>query len=170
MKKAYAIVGIVILVFILAPAGICSSFQADEKEASEKLIKTARLLEQKPLDKDTKELRAWAIKWLIVTDKVSVGVCSLMLGVEKKYKYSSDLFTQYTIGMAAYKLSNPDKAQDEDAAQLAGIESAITSYEAIVAEQPKAKNAFMDDLLAKRGQGALAVYVKENNCKNKDKN
>jgi hypothetical protein len=50
-------------------------------------------------------------------------------------------------------------------AQQAGIESALTSYEAMVAEQPKAKNAFMDDLLAKRGQGALAAYVKENNCK-----
>jgi hypothetical protein len=165
MKKAYAVTGAVILVCLLTSAAIGSSFQADEKEAPEKLIKTARLLEQKPLDKDAKELRAWAIKWLIVTDKVSVSVCSLMLGVEKKYKYSGDLFTQYTIGMAAYKLSNPDKAQDEDGVQLAGVESAITSYEAIIAEQPKAKNAFMDDLLAKRGQGSLAAYVKENNCK-----
>jgi len=169
MRRAYAIVAIVILVFTLGPAAIGSSFQSDEREASEKLIKTARFLEQKPLDKETKELRAWAIKWLIVTDKVSVSVCSLMLGVEKKYKYSSDLFTQYTIGMAAYKLSNPDKAQDEDATQLAGVESAITSYEAIVAEQSKARNAFMDDLLAKRSQGTLADYVKENNCKSKDK-
>ena len=90
-----------------------------------------------------------------------------MLGVEKKYKYNSELFTQYTIGMAAYKLSNPDKVQDEYAVQLAGVGSAVTSYEAIVAGQPKAKNAFMDDLLTKRDQGALAAYVKENNCKDK---
>jgi hypothetical protein len=168
MKRASAIVGIVIFVFVMASTGIGSPFQADEKEASEKLIKSARFLEQKPLDKDTKELRAWAIKWLIVTDKVSVKVCSLMLGVEKKYKYSSDLFTQYTIGMAAYKLSNPDKAQDEDAAQLAGVESAVTAYEAIVAEQSKLRNAFMDELVAKRSQGTLPGYVKEN-CNNKDK-
>jgi hypothetical protein len=167
MRKVCAVISAVILVFLLAPAGFGSSFQADEKEAVEKLIKTARLLEQKPLDKDSKELRAWAIKWLIVTDKVSVSVCSLMLGVEKKYKYSSDLLTQYTIGMAAYKLSNPDKAQDEDGVQLAGVESAIAAYEAIIAEQPKAKNAFMEDLLAKRGQGAFATFVGENNCKGK---
>jgi hypothetical protein len=103
---------------------------------------------------------------LIVTDKVSVNACGLLLG-EKKYKYSSELFGQYTIGMGAYKLANPDKAQDEDAAQQAGIESAMTSYQAIVAEEPKAKSALMDDLLAKRSQGALAAYVKENNCKGK---
>jgi hypothetical protein len=103
--------------------------------------------------------------WLIVTDKVSVKACSLLLSVDKKYKYSSELFGQYTFGMGAYKLANPDKAQDEDAAQQAGVESALTAYEAIVAEQPKAKNAFMDDLLAKRGDGSLAAYVKGNNCK-----
>jgi hypothetical protein len=166
MKRAYATIGCVILLFLLTPLGFGSIGQTDEKDAAEKLIKAARFLEQKPLDKDAKKIRGWAMQWLIVTDKVSVGVCSLLVhGIDEKYKYGSELIGQYTIGMAAYKLANPDKAQDEDAAQQAGIESALTSYEAMVAEQPKAKNAFMDDLLAKRGQGALAAYVKENNCK-----
>jgi hypothetical protein len=108
------------------------------------------------------------VEWLIATDKVHLMVCSLLLsGVDKDYKYGTELFGQYTIGMGAYKLANPDKAQDEDAAQQAGIESALTSYEAILAEKPKAKNAFLDDLLAKRSQGALAAFVKENNCKKK---
>ena len=89
-------------------------------------------------------------------------------GFEKKYKYSGELLVQYTIGMGAFKLANPEKAQDEDAAQQAGVESAMMAYEAIVAEQPKAKNPFMDDLLAKRGQGSLAAFVKENNCKDKN--
>lgn len=168
MKRAYATIGCAILLFLLTPLGFGSTGQTDEKDAPETLIKTARFLEQKPLDKNAKKVRSWAMQWLIVTDKVSVTVCSLLVsGVDKKYKYGSELFGQYTIGMAAFKLANPDKAQDEDAVQQAGIESALTSYEAMVTEQPKAKNAFMDDLLAKRGQGALAVYVKENNCKDK---
>jgi hypothetical protein len=168
MKRVYAAIGCVILVLLLIPVGSGSTGQADEVNGPETLIKAARFLEQKPLDKDAKKLRGLAIKWLIVTDKVSVNVCSLLVsGIDKKYKYSSELFGQYTIGMGAYKLANPDKAQDEDAAQQAGVESALTSYEAILTEQPKAKNAFMDDLLAKRSQGALAVYVKENNCKDK---
>ena len=107
------------------------------------------------------------MEWLIVTDKVSVKACSLLLGLDKKYKYSGELFGQYTIGMGAFKLSNPEMSQDEDATQEAGVESALTSYEAMVVEEPKAKNAFMDDLLAKRVRGSLAAFVKENNCKDK---
>jgi hypothetical protein len=67
--------------------------------------------------------------------------------------------------MAAFKLANPEKASDEDAAQLAGVESALISYESIVKEQPTARHAFLDDLVAKRGQGELAKFVTENNCK-----
>ena len=69
--------------------------------------------------------------------------------------------------MAAFKLSNPEKAKDEDAAQLAGIESTLTSYEAMIKEQPKARNAFLDDLVTKRADGSLTKYVAENNCKDK---
>ncbi len=57
--------------------------------------------------------------------------------------------------------------KDEDAAQLAGIGSALTSYESMVRDQQKAKNAFMDDLLVKRNDGSLSKYVAENNCKDK---
>lgn len=164
MKRSSVITGCLILSLLLATVGFGST-QADEVNSPEAFIKATRFLEQKPLDKNAKKVRSIAMEWLIVTDKVSVKACSLLLSVDKKYKYSGELFGQYTFGMGAYKLANPDKAQDEDAVQQAGVESAMTAYEAIVAEQPKAKNAFMDDLLAKRGDGSLAAYVKANNCK-----
>jgi hypothetical protein len=166
MKKSFAITGCLMSLLLLTQVGFVAKAQTDEKNEPERLIKAARYLEQKPLDKDAKKIRGWAMEWLILTDKVSVKVCSLLVaGIDKKYKYSSELFGQYTIGMGAYKLANADKARDENTAQQAGVDSALTSYEAITAEQPKAKNAFMDDLLAKRSQGSLAAYVKENNCK-----
>jgi len=153
-------------IFLLTSVGV--SAQKDEKNEIDTLIKAARFLEQTPFDKKAKDVRGWAIKWVIATDKVSVTVCSLLIsGIDNKYKYSGEVFGQYTIGMAAFKLANPDKAKDEQAAQLAGIDSALTSYEAMVKEQPKARNAFMEDLLAKRATGALAQYVAEHNCKNK---
>ena len=164
MKRSSAITVCLILLLLLVTVGFGST-QADEVNSPETFIKATRFLEQKPLDKNAKKVRSMAMEWLIVTDKVSVKACSLLLSVDKKYKYSSELFGQYSFGMGAYKLANPDKAQDEDAVQQAGVESAMTAYEAIVAEQPKAKNAFMDDLLAKRGDGSLATYVKANNCK-----
>jgi hypothetical protein len=164
MKRSSAITGSLLLLFFFASFGFVGHAQTEQNDF-ETLINAARFLEQKPLDKEAKKMRGWAIGWLTLTDKVSVKVCSLILGVDKKYKYSGELFGQYTIAMGAFKLSNPERAQDEDATQQAGVESALVSYEAILAEQPKAKNVFMDDLLAKRSQGSLATFVKENNCK-----
>jgi hypothetical protein len=166
MRAARVIATSVILTVLLSTAGV--SGQKEEKNEPDLLIKAARFLEQQPFDKSAKDVRGWAIKWVIDTDKVSVTVCSLMVsGIDKKYKYSGEVFGQYTIGMAAFKLANPDRAKDEDAAQLAGIESTLTSYEAMVKAQPKAKNAFLDGLLAKRADGSMAKYVAENNCKDK---
>ena len=141
--------------------------QKDERQEIDLLIKSARYLEEKPFDKKAKDVRSWAIKWIIATDKVSVSVCSLILSGPEKYKYNSELIGQYTIGMAAFKLSNPDKAKDEEAAQLAGIQSTLVAYEAMVAQEPKAKVQFMDDLLSKRADGSLAKFAADNNCKEK---
>jgi len=164
MRKAMPI--LLGLILLLTSVGV--SAQKDNKNETDTLIKAVRFLEQKPFDKGAKDVRAWAIKWVIATDQVSVTVCSLLIsGIDKKYKYNGEVFGQYTIGMAAFKLANPDKAKDEQATQLAGIDSALTSYESMVKEQPKARNAFMDDLLSKRATGALAQYVAENNCKDK---
>ena len=165
MRRLFTLCSLIVLIlFTASNAGA----QIEEKDAPATLIKATKFLEEKPLDKEAKNIRSWAISWVIQTDKVSVTVCSLLVsGIDKKYKYSGEIFGQYTIGMAAFKLANPDKAKDDDAAQIAGIESALTSYEAMVKEQPKAKNNFLDDLVAKRGDGSLPKHVADNNCKSK---
>ncbi len=158
------LISLMTIIPLYAVVGI-AAIQKDEKKEIDLLIQSAKFLEEKPLDKKAKDVRGWAMKWIIATDKVSVNICSLILSGPEKYKYNSELLGQYTIGMAAFKLTNPDKAKDEDAAQLAGIESALTAYEAMVAQEPKAKIPFMDELLAKRRDGSLAQYVLEKNCK-----
>ena len=167
MKERLVRISCVALISLLCIVGFARGAQDDDNTAAEKLIKSAKFLEEKPLDKNANDLRSWAFEWIAQTEKVSVTVCSLLLEVDKKYKYSGEIYIQYTIGMAAFKLANKDKAADEEAAQLAGIESAMTSYEAIVKEKPKATNVFMDSLLAKRTDGSLAKFVLENNCKDK---
>lgn len=165
MRKLFTLSSLIVLILFSAAH---ASAQIDEKDAPATLIKAARFLEEKPFDKEAKNIRSWAITWVIQTDKVGVKVCSLLVsGIDKKYKNSGEIYGQYTIAMAAFKLANPEKAKDEDAAQMAGIVSALTSYEAMVKEQPKVKNAFLDDLLAKRADGSLTKHVAENNCKSK---
>jgi hypothetical protein len=154
-----------LLITLGVTAVVVAAQQQDEVQT---LINASQFLETQPLDKKAKDIRGKAILWVIQTDKVSVKACSLLLsGVEEKYKYSGDLVTQYTIGMAAFKLANPDKAGDDDAVQLAGVESAMRSYEAMLKTQPKAQHKFMDELVAKRSSNTLAEYVKANNCKDK---
>ena len=165
MRKLFTLFSLIVLVLF---SSVIASAQIAEKDEPATLIKATKFLEEKPLDKEAKNIRSWALTWVIKTDKVSVTVCSMLVsGIDKKYKYSGEIFGQYTIGMAAFKRVNPEKAKDEDAAQMAGIESALTSYEAMVKEQPKARNAFLDDLVAKRGDGSLAKHVADNNCKAK---
>lgn len=165
MKQRFVKIICAGLLVVFCIAGATRGAQGDGN--AEKLIKAAAFLEEKPLDKDAKDLRSWAFKWIADTNEVSVTLCSLLFSVDKKYKYSGEIYLQYTIGIAAFKLANKDKAGDENTTQLAGVESAMRSYEAIIKEKPKATNVFMDNLLAKRTDGSLAKYVLENNCKEK---
>lgn len=155
----------VLLVLVLIGSAFNLMGQEQKKDEVATLIESARFLEQNPLDKKAKDVRRSAVEWVIATDKVTVNLCpGIMRNVEEKYKYRSEIFGQYMIAMAAFKLANPGK--DENSVQLAGYESTLLAYEAIVKEQPKAKHAFFDGLLAKRADGTLAQFAEES-CKEK---
>lgn len=98
------VAALLVLILICGSALSFGASQKDEKEEIDLLIKSAKFLEEKPLDKKARDVRSWAVKWLIATDKVSVTVCSLLLsGLDKKYKYESEILTQYTIGMSTLR-------------------------------------------------------------------
>lgn len=108
--------------------------------------------------------------YLIQTKDVSLVLCTsdaTKAVFDKKYKFSNELFSQNIYGMAIFKLENPDKATDEKAAQLAGVESMLRAYEAMVKQNPKAKYAAADELLAKRTDGTLAKFVADADCSKK---
>ena len=143
---------------------------AQEKPSDkEKLIKVVRFLEEKPFDENAKKYREWAFLYVAETKDVSVVVCTdaIKAVMEKKNKLGGEMLVHYSIAMAAFKLENPAKANDEDAAQLAGVESLLKSYEAMIKEKPKAQFAGLDDLVQKRNKGELAALLLANNCKKK---
>lgn len=131
------------------------------------LLKATQILEVQPFHEKAKDFRGWAMRYIIETDDVSILVCAgplLEPIMDKKNKYANELLAQYSMGMAAFKLANPDKAKDENAAQIAGIESALRSYESMVKEKPKAKFQGMDDLAAKAKNGELKKMVEDAKC------
>ena len=161
-----------ILFSLLFIAVVSTSINAQDQNQKDRetLIKAARFLEEKPLDEKAKAVRGWAVSFVIKTDQVSVVVCGgdfMKPLLDKKNKNGAELIGQYTIGMAAFKLEHPDSKDDENAAQLAGVESALKAYEAIIKEKPKTSLPGMDDLVSKRNKGELRSLVEAAHCAGK---
>lgn len=141
--------------------GHCSTFAQTEKE---NVIAAAKAIETAPVDKNTAKMIERAIAWTIVTDEVHLIACggTFSLFSDKKNKQSSNMTGAYMIGMAAYRLQNPNA--DENAVQLAGLELALKAYEFAVKEKPKTKSDQVEALLVKRSNGALPEIVKAADC------
>ncbi len=142
------------------------NFAQDKPSDKETLIKAAQILEAQPFNEKAKDFRTWAMRYVIETDDVSITICSQMFSaiMEKKNKNADELLAQYSMAMAAFKLANPAKANDENSAQLAGMESMLKAYENMVREKPKTKFQALDDLVARRDKGELKKLVDDAKC------
>lgn len=161
MKKL-TIIFALLLISLTAQVNFAQNNPSDK----ETLIKAAQILEAQPFHEKAKEFRTWAMRYIIETDDVSITVCSQMFSsiMDKKNKNADELLAQYSMGMAAFKLANPDKVKDENSAQLAGTESMLRAYANMVKEKPKTKFQALDDLVTKRDKGELKKFVDEARC------
>lgn len=167
MKKL-AILFTVLVIFL----GIQTAFAQTQKDKDRgAFILNAKVLERKPFDRNADLARNWGFKWLADTDEVTVVLCSDLVKLipEKKNKFKGELLMQFTFGIAVFKLENSDNKDDETAAQLAGLESMLRTYETMVKENEKAKNAGLDALLAKQDKGELKALVESAKCEKKSK-
>ncbi|HEY1939308.1 MAG TPA: hypothetical protein VGJ33_15360 [Candidatus Angelobacter sp.] len=134
------------------------------KEERQRFLALTRKLEQDPLDKSLYADKTWAKQWLEDIPDINVNICApLLFGMDfvaEQNRYTPQLSYQATFGSAAYIIEHPDKAGDMDAQFLAGVESALKAYSAIVKSQPEAKSKSLDALLEKQKQGKLADFVR----------
>jgi len=151
---------------VLLMIGTMTGLGQNQSGLTEKdnVIAAARALETAPLDKNTAKLTEPALRWVIETKDISLIACggTFTLFSDKKNKQSSLMTMSYMIGMAAYKLENPNK--DESAVQLGGLETALKAYETAVKEKPKTKSDQVEALLVKRANGELAAVVNAGDC------
>lgn len=70
------------------------------------------------------------------------------------------LVGQLAYSQAKFIIEHPDKAQDDAAVYLAGVEGVLRTWQGIKTAKPKAKFPLMDELLQKQQTGTLAEYVK----------
>jgi hypothetical protein len=134
-------------------------------EERKRFLSLTRKLEQNPLDKSLYEEKKWAKKWLEDIPDINVNICApILFGMDfirEQNKYTPQLSYQATFGSAAYIIEHPDKKGDTEAQFVAGVESALKSYSAIVKSDPQAKSKALDELLDKQKQGKLADFVHE---------
>ena len=132
-------------------------------EQRKQAVEMATFLETSPLAKKAKDTRVKLFTFIAQAPDFTVKLCPAVLGEEKRRKgdYDDELVTfGLMFSQAKFILENPDKAQDDAAVFLAGVEGVLRTWEAIKTEKPKAKFPLMDELLQKRQAGTLAEHVK----------
>jgi hypothetical protein len=132
-------------------------------EERKRFVTIVHKMEQTPLDPALTPDIEWALKWLQDIPDINVSICPLPLGslVDENYPYRSRISVQFTLAMGAYLIENPQKAADTVAQYVAGVESAVKAYKAILKSKPQAKSRAMDELVAKEAEGQLPDYVRD---------
>ena len=165
MKKA-------ILLWLVMVAVCVSALPQDDQtpkrapstpEERKRFVAIVHKLEQSPLDQSLNSEVDWALHWLQDIPDINVSVCPLPLGTltQENYQYKTRLSVLFVLAMGAYLVDHPQKAADTVSQYLAGAESAVRAYKAILKAKPQAKSRSMDELVAKEAEGQLADFIRD---------
>lgn len=155
---------VVLLISLLAGA----QDQQDEKrppstpEERKRFLTLVHKLEKTPLDQSLNSEVTWALQWLQDVPDLNVTLCFDPLGhfTIEEYRYDSRIRGQFVLGMGAFLIEHPQKTADNVATYMAGIESALKAYKAILKTRPEAKSHGLDELLSKQDEGDLTDFVR----------
>jgi hypothetical protein len=161
------------LLLILLSLSIFSAYAAQNEpkrapstaEERTRFVTLTHKLEQNPLDKSLYQDKVWAKQWLEDVPDVNVTICAPVLFgldfIKEQNKYTPQLSYQATFAEAVFIIEHPDKKSDTTAQYVAGVESALKAYTAILKNEPSAKSKALDDLLEKQKQGKLLDFVRD---------
>ncbi|MDC8014201.1 hypothetical protein [Tahibacter soli] len=142
---------------LLASAAACAAPEKDADRAARYAVE----LERKPLAAEAPDQRQWLLHWVNDTPDYTVTVCDVLTeGQKVGSPYSAELLAQQLFGNVAYQIAHPSGLKDEITLQMAGIESALRTYQALIAHDPTAHVAYLDTLLEKQRAGALNAFMR----------
>ncbi|MFC4763892.1 hypothetical protein [Dyella koreensis] len=133
--------------------------QHAEKD-TDKFVRLTEALEADPLRSDGKAVRGWLMEWLTAAPDYTVTICDILGPIpnEDGVPHGPELLMQQMFGNAAYQIKTPGKT-DMFSQQLAGMESVLRAYSAILAKDPGAHIPYFDDLLARQRNGSLREFM-----------
>jgi hypothetical protein len=151
------------LALVCGPNVASAGKKRSSPEDLQRFVAVTRSLEQAPLDEKLQRDRQWALAWLTEAPDVSVTICTDALGgmYDADYPHTAEIILQDSFAMGAFAIEHPDKANDPEAQQLAGVEGALNAYRSILRDRPAAKSAFLDKLLQTQTQGGLPDHVRQ---------
>jgi len=134
---------------------------AAQQETDEaKFVRLTRQLEQEPLRDTDKQMRAWMMQWLTETPTLTVTVCNIVGLLDQPLVPNADiLFGQTMFGNGAYQIEHPGERSLPLTQQVAGVTSALRSYEALVAKDPDARFDTFDLLLEAEKANRLSAVL-----------
>lgn len=125
-----------------------------------KVIEWTRLLESQPLHPQAAQMRGWVMTWVSDSPDVSVVACNtLELLEDETLPHGEALFVQSLFGAAVYLIEHPGEQDPLLAQQLAGAESTLRAYSAMLREHPDARVANLDALLRDQAAGKLKTTM-----------
>ena len=130
-------------------------------ETKARMIQLINKLESDPFMKDGKIVRGEVLSWLTEAPDVSVNVCTHVLGDIRKIKGddAGTLVVQLMFSEARFILEHPDKATDQHAINVAGIEGVLRTYASMQASKPKLSISELDELSQMNTSGQLGTEV-----------
>lgn len=153
------------ILLLIALSTTISFGQKTKKQSNkEKFVQTVNFLEANPLDQKARDLRSWALKWSYNTKEVTTVVCDNIFGIFLAKEVRGELLSQYLIKMTAYKLEDQKNRNDENAVQLAAMESVLKVYEKIIKDDPNSKVNVLDRILIVKDAGKLQDFIKNLEC------
>jgi hypothetical protein len=126
------------------------------------IVSLSEFLENYPLDQFAVVVRGEAIEWEGKSKDVVdiVYPCLFKPIPSESIKYSSILLAQFVIGSAAYQIANPSEKGKLMPQQLAGTKSMLKAYKSLIAQDPSAHIAHLDDLAVHEANGTLEGTIK----------
>ena len=151
------------LALVCVPTVTSAASKRSSPEDLRRFVEVTRSLEQAPLAESLKEDREWALAWLVEAPDVSVTICTDALGgmYDSDYPHTAEIILQDSFAMGAFAIEHPDKANDPEAQQLAGVEGALSAYRSILRDKPETKSAFLEKLLQTQADGGLRKHVRQ---------
>ena len=130
-------------------------------EERTRAVQTAKSLQADPVAANIQADREWLVRWLIEVPDISVKMCPAFLGDlgDSKSSYPGALLVTMLAAQAAFVIEHPDSAKDGKAVYLAGVDAALSGYEAIRKKDSSYRRSHLDELIQKRDQGKLQEYV-----------